>query len=169
MLFLAGAVFGACFFSTLVPRNTIVVKNVTDTVTITEKIKVDSIVHDSISHTEYKWKVQTHYITNDSLVYDTILVEVPIEYHHASKPDTFDIYYHGAYSALDSVFVYNRTHYITKTNFIEPAKNLLQVNVSNFSTSVLYSRRFNSFYLGGGVGLNYQKQPEVSLQVGYSF
>lgn len=167
IMLIAGIILGACFLS-VVHKPKIVYQTEHDTVTITNTIKVDNFIHDTVTEIAYKIKYFP-IVDSTNQVVDTNFVEVPIEYHHYSKPDTCDIYYHGYEAALDSVLIYSKTQFITTINYIEPAKNLIQLNVSNFSSSVSYSRRVNNFFLGGGVGFNYQKQPEVSLHVGYSF
>lgn len=163
---IAGIILGACILSK-VSKPKVIYKTTSDTVTINVPVKIDTFIHDTVTKIKYKWYPLVVY---DSVFNsDTVLAEIPIEYHHYSKPDTIDIYYHGFAAELDSVKLFDKVTYITNTNYIQPSKNLIQLNVSNISTSVLYLRRVDNFYFGGGVGFTYEKKPVVSLSVGYSF
>lgn len=92
------------------------------------KVERDTIVqYDTVAHwypkpvevekvrTEYKWLTRVQYVGNtDTLTQqDSVLVEVPIESRHYHGEE-YDAYISGYLTSLDSIFVRQRTEYITE-------------------------------------------------------
>lgn len=175
LLVFAGFLIGACFavFCTsnyIKKHQTIFLVN--DTVVVFDTVTYTNQVYDTSLFVQYKTYYKTVNDTVVTFITDSASVtpiQIPISYNLYSIPDTCDVYYHGFDAGIDSLKLYCKTTTITNTVFKEAPSNLIQLNISNLNTSVSYSRKFNQFYIGAGVGYSYQKQPTVSINLGYSF
>jgi len=94
---------------------------------IETKVERDTVtVFDTIMHylpkpvevekvkTEYRWLTMVEHFRDTTKMIDSVLVEVPIESRHYHGEE-YDAYISGYEPSLDSIFVRQRTEYITET------------------------------------------------------
>lgn len=62
----------------------------------------------------YKWLTKVENSTDTVTLHDSVLVEVPIESKHYNAPE-YDAWVSGYEPSLDSIKIYQKTEYITKT------------------------------------------------------
>lgn len=84
-----------------------------DTVKVTDTIAIIRFTTDTVIKTV---KVPFFVAVHDTLV-DSVWVDIPIERHLASIPDTADIWYSGFQAKIDSMRFYQQTTTITNTVF----------------------------------------------------
>lgn len=110
-------------------------------------------VHDTITETKPVLVPYTIYVHDT--VTDSLLVYLPMEWHHASFPDTADVWYHGIMSAIDSARFYNKTKVITNT--ITETKYKMPRMTADFGAAAFYSMDKINPCLFGEVRYNRQK------------
>lgn len=89
-----------------------------DTVYKTDTVIIDLFHTDTIIKT-----IQVPFLVGvtDTIV-DSVLVSLPMEWHHTHVEDTADVWYHGVMAGIDSMRFYSTTKVVTdqKTFFKEP-------------------------------------------------
>lgn len=84
----------------------------TDTVYVYDTVSVQGeSIHDTVVETKPVLVPYTMY--RYDTIRDSVMVYLPMEWHHAHVPDTADIYYHGIMSAIDSMRFYHRNTVVT--------------------------------------------------------
>ena len=80
--------------------------------------------------TEYRWLTRVQYVGNtDTLTQpDSVLVEVPIESKHYHGEE-YDAYISGYLTSLDSIFIRQRTEYITERVTISKPPNRWELDL----------------------------------------
>lgn len=124
---------------------------VTDTVYVTDTVTVHQFSIDTVIKVV---QVPFHVKTTDTLV-DSVWVELPMEWHLASVPDTADVWYHGVMAEVDSMKFYMQntiiTNTITKTEWKMPRLTL------DVGVGAMYCDKTINPYLVGEVRYNRQK------------
>lgn len=122
-----------------------------DTVSVTDTIAIIQFTTDTVIKTV---NVPFYVAVHDTLV-DSVWVDIPIERHFASIPDTADIWYSGFQAKIDSMRFYQQTTTITntvvKTDYKTPRLTL------DLGTSALYNQQNINPYLVGEICLNRPK------------
>lgn len=115
----------------------------TDTVVIT-----DTIVYHTFSTDTVTQVVKVPYLVavHDTLV-DSIWVELPIERHHTSVPDTADIWYSGFDSKIDSMKFYCRNTVVTN-NILQTEYKMPVLNLNVGAGALYYDGSINPYLLG---------------------
>lgn len=153
-------------------------KCVTETVTDTV-YKTDTIVYHQFStDTVLKVVKVPFYVTTTDTLVDSVWVELPMEWHLASVPDTADVWYHGVMAEVDSMkFYYCEkviTNTIVKTDYKTPRLTLdvgagalyHEERINPYLVGEMrYNRPKTTFSAFGGV--NYEGEWAAGLNVTY--
>lgn len=160
IVFIAGIVLGlACgFFSAKTIYDRPIEASVkADTVTVTDTVHhylpspKDSIRTRYI--TRYLPLVKTDTVTDVQLItmHDTVAVEVPITSKHYNA-DEYDAWVSGYEPSLDSIFVYQKTEYITKTVTLSKPPNRFTIGIHGGYGYGFLSKTWEPF-VGVGLGI----------------
>ena len=122
----------------------------TDTVVETHVVYVPSPPDTVYKKIKVPFPVAVHDTTVDS-----VLVELPMEWHLASVPDTADVWYHGIMAAVDSMRFY--THNTIVTNNIVKTEYKMPRLTLDAGAGAMYHNGDISPYLVGEVRLNRPK------------
>lgn len=126
-----------------------------DTVTVTDTIPqyYPKPVEVEKVRTEYRYLTQvvSNTDTLTKTVHDSVLVEVPIESKHYHA-DEYDAYISGFEPSLDSIFVYQKTEYITKTVTISKPPNRFSLGLQGGYGYGFRSKTWEP-YVGVGLGI----------------
>ena len=120
---------------------------VTDTIVVHDTLVVNRFFTDTVFKTRLVPYTFTIHDTVEKERRDSLLVDVPIESHHAHIEDTLDIWYSGFAARLDSLKVYNTTKYVTtEKTLIERKDPSLTANVGVWA--VYQAERINPCLVG---------------------
>lgn len=150
-----GLMLGAGFLGGKIGYDKGLSKCVTETVTDTV-YKTDTIVYHQFStDTVLKVVKVPFYVTTTDTLVDSVWVELPMEWHLASVPDTADVWYHGVMAEVDSMKFYYRekvvTNTIVKTEYKTPRLTL------DMGAGALYHEESINPYLVGEMRYNRPK------------
>lgn len=124
-----------------------------DTVTLTKTKIVRVPLHDTVT------------------LVDSVWVELPFEQHFSRLEDVADLWYSGFQAKIDSAVIYKRLQTVIEQHYIQqqsPA-NIIGIEAGTIDASVMYLRRFGSFYAGFSAGSTYKGTPTARGFVGYQF
>jgi hypothetical protein len=122
----------------------------TDTVVETHVVYVPSPPDTVYKKIKVPFPVAVHDTTVDS-----VLVELPMEWHLASVPDTADVWYHGIMAAVDSMRFY--THNTIVTNNIVKTEYKMPRLTLDAGAGAMYHDGGIAPYLVGEVRMNMPK------------
>lgn len=114
-------------------------------------------VHDTIFAGNYAQKTV-------EIMHDTVCVEVPITSKHYGS-ETYDAWVSGFEPSLDSIFVYQKTEYITKTVTLSKPPNKWELDVVGGVDYGITSKQWLPF-AGGELTLNNHKRLKMGIEGG---
>lgn len=97
-------------------------------------------------------------------IHDTVAVQVPITSKHYGN-ETYDAYISGFEPNLDSIFVYQKTEYITKTVTLSKPPNKWELDVVGGTDYDIKSKQLLP-YAGGELTLNNHKRLKMGIEGG---
>lgn len=120
-----------------------VTETVTDTVYKTDTILVTNLVTDTVTK---MIKVPFPVAVHDTTV-DSVLVELPMEWHLASVPDTADVWYHGIMAAVDSMRFYAHNTIVTN-NIVKSEYKMPRLTLDAGAGAMYHNGDISPYLLG---------------------
>ena len=178
VVFIAGILLGALagFFSGKAIYDKPLDESVEiDTVVVYRTLPDYNPVPKDSAHVKFvtRWLPQTvhdtiiggNYAHNSAeIMHDTVCVEVPITSKHYGS-ETYDAWVSGFEPSLDSIFVYQKTEYITKTVTLSKPPNKWEFDIVGGTDYGITSKRWLPF-AGGELTLNNHKRLKMGIEGG---
>lgn len=114
--------------------------------------------------TEYRWLTRVEHFRDTTKMIDSVLVEVPIESKHYHA-DEYDAWVSGYEPSLDSIFIRQKTQYITETVTLSKPPNKWELDLVGGTDYGITSKRWLPF-AGGELTLNNHKRLKMGIEGG---